>query len=87
MRYVAKVVRFNEKGACRVIAKDNITILTPLTQPGEAEYLSTNLETEDTQIIDETAVVSPTSNIEAIEKLLVTFVKPIENRLFISKVD
>ena len=48
-----------------------------LSQPDEVEYLDSRLEMEDTQLIDKTAVVNPTSNTEAIEKLSETFVKPI----------
>ena len=46
-----------------------------LSQPDEVEYLDSRLEMEDTQLIDKTAVVNPTSNTEAIEKLSETFVK------------
>ena len=49
------------KDACRIIAKDDITIitiLTPLSRSDKVEYLDSRLEMEDTKIIDETAVVN-----------------------------
>ena len=78
-----KIVLFNEKESYRIIAKDDITILAPPTQPTELE--SSDLETECTQLINETGVENPTSNNEAIENLFETFIKSIENRLLTIK--
>ena len=64
-----KIAVFSGKDACIIIATDDITILTPLSQPDKVEYLDFRLEIEDAQIIDETAAVNPVSNTEAIEKL------------------
>ena len=78
-----KIVLFNEKEFHRIIAKDDITIFAPPTQPTELE--SSDLEKEYTQLINETGVENPTPNNEAIENLFETFIKSIENRLLTIK--
>ena len=78
---ILKIVQFNGKDSYRIIAKDDTTILAPDTQSTELESSDCILETECRQIINETAVESPTSNTEAVEKLFKDFVKFVENRL------
>ena len=62
-----KIAVFSGKGTFVIIATDDITIFTPLSQPNKVEYLDFRLEIEDAQIIDQTAAVNPVSNTEAIE--------------------
>ena len=76
-----KIVQFNGKDSYRNIAKEDTTILAPDTQSAELESSDCILETECTQIINETAVENPTPNNEAVEKLFKDFVKSVENRL------
>ena len=76
-----KIVQFNGKDSYRIIAKDDTTILAPDTQSAELGSSDCTLETECTQMINETAVENPTPNTEAVEKLLKDFVKSVENRL------
>ena len=76
-----KIVQFNGKDSYRNIAKEDTTILAPDTQSAEPESSDCILETECTQIINETAVENPTPNNEAVEKLFKDFVKSVENRL------
>ena len=76
-----KIVQFNGKDSYRIIAEDDTTILAPDTQSSELESSGCILETECTQIINETAVENPTLNTEAVEKLFNNFVKSVENRL------
>ena len=64
-----------------ITAKDDTTILAPDIQSAERESSDCILETECTQIINETAVENPTPNTEAAEKLFKDFVKSVENRL------
>ena len=78
---ILKTVQFNGKDSYRIIAKDDTTILAPDTQSTEVEFSDCILETECRQIINETAVESPTSNTKAVEKLFKDFVKFVENRL------
>ena len=77
-----KIVQFNDKDSYRIIAKVDTTILAPDTQSAELESSGCILETECTQIINETAVENPTPNTEAVEKFFKDFVKSVENRLF-----
>ena len=76
-----KIVQFNGKDSYRIIAKDDTTILAPDTQSAELESSDCILETECTQIINETAVENLTPNTEAVEKLFKDFVKSVENRV------
>ena len=76
-----KIVQFNGKDSYRIIAKDDTTTLAPDTQSLELESSDCILETECTQIINETAVENPTPNTEAVEKLFKDFVKSVEKRL------
>ena len=65
----------------KVIAKDDTTILAPDTQSAELETSDCTLETECTQIINETTVENPAPNTETVEKLFKDFVNSVENRL------
>ena len=76
-----KIVQFNGKESCRIIAKDETTILAPDTQSTELGSSDCILETECRQIINKTAVDNPTPNTEAVEKLFKDFVKFVEDRL------
>ena len=76
-----KIVQFNGKDSYRIIAKDDTTIPAPDTQSAELESSDCILETECTQIINETTVENLTPNTEAVEKLFKDFVKSVEYRL------
>ena len=78
-----KIVQFNGKDSYKIIAKDDTTILAPDTQSTEPESSNCILETESTQVINETAVENPTPNTEAVEKLFKDFIKSVENRLLV----
>ena len=73
-----KIVQFNGKDSHRIIVKDDTTILALDTQSAELESSNCILETECTQLINETAVENPTPNTEAIEKLFKDFVKSVK---------